>query len=164
MLLLYDPAWSGSWGWGQMEYGASPAMNQDGVLIFRAAPLTGPVPPQSKRGEDSFLADCLSLLTSGEYDSCTIVGLDTLPLHHLAELGLSDAETELASSDERRWVDTVAERVREFIQADGLYYADDLDYFNRIEVLTMDEYRTRVGEERFRLTTFSDGIPPHMDP
>jgi hypothetical protein len=163
MVLLYDPAWRGSWGWGQWDM-PLPMPSVDGVLVFRPAPLPGPIPPHPEVSLEPFLTDCLFLIVQRRYKSCTIVGLEGLPSHHLAVLGLSDEEMALADSDDARWVETVAAGVRKWMHVEGFKFdprARNCDY---IEVLTMDAYRARVGEERFRLTTFSDGIPPHMDP
>jgi hypothetical protein len=167
MLLLYDPAWRGSWGWGETNRpppGLIIKGDTAGVLIFRAAPLPGPIPPplDLRREPSSFLADCVFLVTSRCYRSCTIVGLEGLPSHHLAaELGLSEEEVAVADSDDGRWAKTLAQRAQVWFREENFVPEEEPDDY--IEVLTMDEYRAHVGEERFRLTTLSDGIPPHFE-
>lgn len=121
----------------------------------------------------SFLCDPLWRAAERRHRFFTYVGLEALPPAVLARYGFDDAELALANSDsdsaKDEWAATVRTRITEHIldlaaKVDVLRgYAIDwsetawpANVEDSFEVLTLDEYRKRVGEEMFGIETYAD--------
>jgi hypothetical protein len=176
LLILYDPTWDGLAAPFNVNVPFWDAENH-AVVIFRPCPRDERYPaPAPKRQEEesaeTFLRFFFKLVADRYHASYTLVGLENVPPHILgAELGLSSDDLLLAaahqsSGDDDHWPRVVAERTMEAIRAlptdAGDFLSDDEEFLELddiVEVLTVHEYRTRVGEEVWECEAFGDTLP-----
>jgi hypothetical protein len=113
----------------------------------------------------TFLHSFLAFAAHGEYKTYTFVGLEGLPRDALEkEFGVEIADGDDVAGAMRGWVLEAIRRVHTD-EAEKDEDSDDeeerapvdiSDLDDRVQVLTADEYRGRVGEEQWRFETFAD--------
>ncbi|GMK57517.1 hypothetical protein CspeluHIS016_0403510 [Cutaneotrichosporon spelunceum] len=176
VLVLYDPSWGGLEAPFKVNV---PFWDVDvhAVFIFRPCPrderfLAPRFPRQDGNSTKTFLRCFFSLIAHRYHASYTLVGLENVPLCILAaELDLSSEDLLVAAGyqstgDHDHWAGVVNERTIEAIRAlptdvyeflcDGeeLPEVDDI-----VEVVTSNEYRSRVGEDVWVCESFGDALP-----
>lgn len=161
------------------------------IMVFRACPSRLEGENAATRASDgspstgsvgiTFLNYFFFLVAERTHDSYTLVGLEDIPPPLLAiELGLDADDLALAprlgsegvghSTDNAdTWAQLVQDRV---VQTISSFPSDTEELFgdtpgfrkieDMVEVLTMDQYRARVGEDVWRLETFGDVLPPPL--
>lgn len=171
LLVLYDPTWDGVTSRIGFHSPWSPwDLSSHAVIIFRPCPRDERVThshlikePTGRTG--TFLHFFFCLVTNRYRGSYTFVGLENVPTHILAkELDLSSDDLLLAAAhqstgDNEHWARVVAVRTIEAIRAIPSDDQEFLEVDDIVEVLTMDEYRAREGEDVWVRETFGDALP-----
>ncbi|KLT46201.1 hypothetical protein CC85DRAFT_281855, partial [Cutaneotrichosporon oleaginosum] len=176
ILVLFDPLWDGlAWPINMI----APFWDVDvhAIIVFRSCPRVEGLPiritrPQDDQATGTFLRFFLRLVAHRHHKSYSIVGLEHIPPHILAEeVGLTSDDLLLAAAhqstgDHQQWARVVAERTVDAIGAlptdAGEFLSDDeefLDLKEIVEVLTLAEYRAREGEEVWERELFGDELP-----
>jgi hypothetical protein len=89
----------------------------------------------------------------------TFVGLETVPAPVLAQCGFTEAELALADNQEdaAEWVASVRAGILDIIHdMSYLFHGETAPADHALEVLSLEEYRARVGDHMFDVETFAD--------
>jgi hypothetical protein len=173
LLATYNPEWVAKNDLAYMSDWWSSRQVGHEITIFLPAEREG-----SPRGRlfddgDRFLALPMYRAARRTRERFTLVGIEAMPITLLKRYGFSDAELALAhDGTDEEWAAAVRTRILASIREiwgqpaqqnnhdpSRMLYFDRLPVEDYIEILTLAEYRARVGEEEWELHTFG-GFDP----